>query len=177
MNFCSKCGGKVIFKMPEDDNRMRFICQSCHFVHYQNPNIVTGILPVWQDKILLCKRAIDPKHGLWTLPAGFMENGETIEQGAKREAYEEATIVVENPFLYNIISLPNINQVYMMFLGELSDEDAEPGVETLETRFFSEDEIPWEQIAFEVITKTLNCYFEDKKSGKFPFRNLVHPSD
>ncbi|MBF0264637.1 MAG: NUDIX hydrolase [Gammaproteobacteria bacterium] len=174
MNFCSLCGNKVILKIPEGDNLERYVCQSCHQIHYQNPNIVAGVLPTWKDQVLLCKRAIEPRYGLWTLPAGFMENGESIEQAARREAYEEATVQFENVKLYLLISLPHINQVYMMFQGEMSKQQANPGVETLETRLYKKNDIPWENLAFDVIKLTLEYFYQDKKQGKFQFRNIVY---
>jgi len=177
MNFCSLCGEKVTLKVPEGDNRERYVCLSCQEIHYQNPNIVAGVLPTWQDSILLCKRAIEPKYGLWTLPAGFMENGESIEEAARREALEEASIEVEDVQLYLLVSLPHINQVYMMFRGEMSSEYAKPGLETLETQLYKKNQIPWENLAFDVIKITLNYFFEDKSNEMFKFRNLVYYRD
>ena len=174
MNYCSHCGKSVVLKIPEQDNRLRYVCESCNTIHYQNPKIVSGVLPVYQDQVLLCKRAIEPRLGLWTLPAGYMENGESIEEAAIREAYEEATINLEKIELYQIISLPHISQVYIMFLGTMNEKKSSAGEETLETAFFSESEIPWDEIAFPVIVKTLKTYYRDKKSRQYPFRNYVY---
>ena len=131
MNFCSHCGETVILKIPEDDNRQRYVCLSCEMIHYQNPKVVTGCLPVWEDKILLCKRAIEPRYGLWTLPAGFMELGETTVEAAARETMEEANARVNIQGLYVVINLPQVDQVFMMFRSQLLDLDFSPGVESL----------------------------------------------
>ena len=119
VNFCSNCGEKVSLLIPDGDNRYRYVCNSCHTIHYQNPKIVTGCIPQWQDRVLLCKRAIEPRYGLWTLPAGFLENEETIVQGAMRETAEEANATVENMRLFCVFSIAHINQVYMMYRGDL----------------------------------------------------------
>ena len=179
MKFCSQCGEVVTLGLPENDNRQRFICTACETIHYQNPNIVAGVIPVMENKqgensILMCKRAIEPRYGFWTLPAGFMENGESVEQAALRESMEEANLSVEKPELYMVMSLPHINQVYMMFKGQIVSENFSAGAETLETRLFEEHEIPWEEIAFPVIRKTLQCYFHDCKNDVFPVRNMTY---
>lgn len=168
MNFCSHCGAEVILRIPEDDNRERYVCISCDMIHYQNPNVVAGCIPVWEDKVLLCKRAIEPRYGLWTLPAGFMEMGETTEEAAIRETLEEANARVAVQNLYVIINLPHANQVYMMFRSELTDLDFDPGHESLEVTLFPEETIPWDSIAFATIKQTLRFYFADRPSGKFP---------
>lgn len=173
MKFCSSCGSQVALRIPQGDNRERFVCtnNACGTIHYQNPRIIAGCLPTFQDKVLLCKRAIEPRYGLWTLPAGFMENGETTEEGALRESWEEAkaTLVVDQ--LYSLFNLPYINQVYFFYKGELSNTDFGPGEESLEVALFAEDEIPWEELAFPVVTKTLEYYFHDRKTGEFPLHN------
>lgn len=179
MKFCQKCGNKVIAAIPENDNRERFICSSCDYIHYQNPNIVAGVLPIYKnkngkDRVLLCKRAIEPRLGFWTLPAGFMENGESIEEAALRESQEEANLNLKNAQLYLVMSLPHINQVYMLFKADIVDDTFSPGVESLETELFSEDEIPWKEIAFPVMSKTLQCYFEDRKKDDYPLHNLTY---
>jgi ADP-ribose pyrophosphatase YjhB (NUDIX family) len=170
MKYCSNCGKEVAKAIPKDDDRERYICPGCETIHYQNPNIVTGTIPVWEDKILLCKRAIDPRYGLWTLPAGFMELDETTQEGAIRETLEESNARVEIQQLYTVINLPNANQVYMMFLSRLLDLDFSPGVESLKTELFTEDEIPWDELAFGTIKETLTHFFEDRKRGSFPLR-------
>jgi ADP-ribose pyrophosphatase YjhB (NUDIX family) len=171
MKFCSQCGSdRIALRVPEGDHVPRFVCAACETVHYQNPKVVVGCLPEWQDQILLCRRAIQPRHGLWTLPAGFLENGETIHAGAMRETLEEASARVEIGELYTMISLPQISQVYMIFRARLLDLGFGPGPESLEVRLFVEDEIPWEELAFRTIGRTLRNYFLDRKQGDFPTR-------
>ena len=167
MNYCSSCGEKVSLVIPEGDNRQRHVCNSCDTIHYENPKIVTGCIPEWQDKILLCKRAIEPRIGLWTLPAGFMENRETNIEGAARETAEEANAKVDNMQLFSVFSIAHINQVYTMYRGDLVAGEASPGIESLDVALLTEDEIPWENIAFQVITETLKLYYKDKKQGRF----------
>ena len=148
----------------------RFVCGDCGTIHYQNPKIVVGCLPEIEQRVLLCKRAIEPRHGLWTLPAGFLENGESIFAGALRETLEEANARVEIGDLYTMISLPQISQVYVMFRARLLNLDFGPGPESLEVRLFEEHEIPWEEIAFRTIGRTLRNFFLDRKLGSFPTR-------
>lgn len=167
MKFCSACGEKVSFLVPEGDNRQRYVCQSCQAIHYENPKIVTGCIAQWQDKILLCKRAIEPRYGLWTLPAGFMENQETSLQGAARETAEEANAEVENMQLFCVFSVAHINQVYTMYRGDLVGGKASAGEESLDVALLSEDEVPWQEIAFQVINETLKLYYQDRKQGRF----------
>jgi ADP-ribose pyrophosphatase YjhB (NUDIX family) len=171
MKFCSHCGSdRLEFRIPEGDTLPRFVCANCGTIHYQNPKIVVGCLPEWNGQVLLCKRAIEPRHGLWTLPAGFLENGETLPGGAIRETLEEANARVELEDLYTLISLPQINQVYMMFRARLRDDDFGPGAESLDVRLFDERDIPWEALAFRTIARTLRNWFLDRKSGVFPLR-------
>jgi len=172
MNYCSDCGAPVSLKIPEHDDRLRFVCDACGVIHYQNPKIVAGVLPVWGEQVLLCRRAIAPRYGLWTLPAGFMENGETTDQAAAREAHEEANASLRDLRLYTVISIPHINQVYMLYRCELVSDDFSPGVESLETRLFHEHEIPWGELAFPSVRKTLECFFSDRKLGAFSVHNL-----
>ncbi len=167
MNYCSACGEKVSFVVPEGDNRLRYVCGSCQTIHYENPKIVTGCIAQWQDQILLCKRAIEPRQGLWTLPAGFMENRETNMQGAARETVEEANAQVENMQLFCVFSIAHISQVYTMYRGDLVAGEASPGSESLEVALLKESEIPWQNIAFHVIHETLKLYYQDKKQGSF----------
>lgn len=141
--------------------------------------LTQSVLPVYKndsgaDKVLLCKRAIEPRYGLWTLPAGFMENGESVEQAAIRESEEEANLTLQNLQLYTVMSLPHISQVYMLFKADIANDNFSPGIESLETELFEERQIPWDQIAFPVMSKTLQCYFEDRKKQNFPVRNLVY---
>lgn len=168
MKFCSQCGSPLSIKVPSGDNRPRHVCPSCGAIHYQNPKMVVGCIPEWKDKILLCRRAIEPRYGLWTLPAGFMENGETTAEGAARETLEEAGARVDVLGLYSMISLPDINQVYLVFRARLLHLDFVHGEESLEARLFSEQEIPWEQMAFRTIQHTLERYFADRRAGTFP---------
>ena len=170
MKYCSECGAQVTLEIPSGDNRPRYICSQCETIHYSNPKIVAGCIPVWQDKILLCKRAIEPRHGLWTLPAGFMENDESTVEAAMRETMEEAGARVAVRDLYTMISLVHINQVYMMFLADMKDTDFSPGEESLETELFAEEDIPWDEIAFPVIEETMRLFFADRASGKFKRR-------
>lgn len=171
MKYCSQCGDSVAHRVPDGDNRPRFICDSCDTIHYQNPRIIAGCLPFHEDKVLLCRRAIAPREGFWTLPAGFLENGETTAQGALRETMEEANARAEIVQLYTLFSLPHISQIYMFFRAELTDLDFHPGEESLETKLFTHAEIPWNDLAFPVITETLKHYFDDLPKAVFPIRN------
>ncbi|HEX4881786.1 MAG TPA: NUDIX hydrolase [Porticoccaceae bacterium] len=170
MNFCSACGSVVSLRVPSGDDRHRHICDYCDTVHYQNPCIITGCVPVYGERILLCKRAIAPRRGYWTLPAGFMENGETTAEGAVRECREEANAQVVNTELYAMIDIPHINQVYMFFRGELAVPEFSPGVESLAVDLFREEDIPWDEIAFPSVHKTLRYFFQDRKLGEFRVR-------
>ncbi|MES9814024.1 MAG: NUDIX hydrolase [Candidatus Thiodiazotropha sp.] len=171
MKYCSHCGAEVEVRVPEGDNRPRHVCIICSTVHYQNPKIVVGCIPVWEQQILLCRRAIEPRYGLWTVPAGFMENGETSQQGAARETLEEACARVEVEGLYTLFNLPHINQVYLLFRSRLLDLDFAAGEESLEVRLFDEQEIPWEKLAFPVIKESLKLYYADRETGKYPLRS------
>ena len=167
MKFCSACGAAVALRIPDDDSRPRHVCTACGTVHYQNPNMVIGSLPEWEDKILLCRRAIEPRYGLWTLPGGFMENGESTTQAAIRETLEEANARIEIGELYSMYSLPYINQVHLLFRARLLDLDFSPGIESLEVRLFGEAEIPWDEIAFRPIRFSLEHFFAERKQGQF----------
>ena len=169
INYCPSCGAAVELRCPDDDNRPRHICTVCGTIHYQNPNLVIGSIPEWEDKILLCRRAIEPRHGLWTLPGGFMENGESTTEAAIRETWEEANARIEIGELYSMYSLPYINQVHLLFRAQLLDLDFGPGPESLEVRLFTENEIPWNEIAFRPIKYTLEHYFADRRKGHFSF--------
>jgi ADP-ribose pyrophosphatase YjhB (NUDIX family) len=168
MKFCSACGSDdLAFRLPAGDTLPRHVCEACGTIHYQNPKIVTGCLPEWDDRVLLCKRAIEPRRGLWTLPAGFLENSETLQAGAMRETLEEAGARVTLGALYVVISLPQISQVYTMFRARLPEPEFSAGTESLEVRLFDEAEIPWDQIAFRTIGRTLRRYFLDRRLGSF----------
>ncbi len=167
VNFCSRCGAPVALRVPPGDDRPRHVCDACGTVHYQNPKLVAGCLVEWGDQVLLCRRAIQPRYGLWTLPAGFMENGETTREAAQREALEEANARVELLELYSLFDLPHIDQVYCLFRGRLLDLDFSPGSESLEVRLFREEEIPWQALAFASIARTLQLYYEDRSTGRY----------
>lgn len=167
MNFCPNCGSdRLELIIPPGDNRLREICGSCQTIHYSNPKIVTGCLPVWEDKVLLCRRAIEPCHGLWNVPSGYLENGESVEDGARREVWEEAAARVELQYLITLYNLPKINQVYLQFIGDLVNGEFAVGEESLECRLFSQAEIPWSEMAFSSSTYTLNRYFETRDAGR-----------
>ena len=163
MKFCSQCGHSVSQHIPQGDARLRYVCDQCHTIHYQNPNIVAGCLPTWGSQVLLCRRAIEPRKGYWTLPAGFMENGETMAEGAARESFEEAEAVVINPHLYCLYDIPNIGQIYSIYITELKDGAYGIGSESLDCALFTEEDIPWDKLAFEAVRRTLKSYFADRK--------------
>jgi ADP-ribose pyrophosphatase YjhB (NUDIX family) len=169
LKFCSHCGSdRIDFRVPDGDTHERCVCAVCGTIHYQNPKVVVGCLPVWEDRVLLCRRAIEPRLGLWTLPAGFLENGETLAAGALRETLEEAGARVEIGPLYTVISLPHISQVYVMFRARLVDLDFAPGPESIEVALFEEKDVPWDRLAFRTIARTLRNYYLDRKRGEFP---------
>jgi ADP-ribose pyrophosphatase YjhB (NUDIX family) len=153
--------------VPAGDSLVRDVCAACGTIHYQNPKVVVGCLPEWEERVLLCRRAIEPRSGLWTLPAGFLENGETLGDGASRETLEEAGARVAVGDLFAVISLPQISQVYVMFRARLADLDFAPGPESLEVRLFAESDVPWESLAFRTIARTLRNYFLDRRLGAF----------
>ena len=167
MNFCSNCGEATINRVPEGDNRPRDLCEQCGIIHYQNPKIIAGCVVLDQNKVLLCKRAIEPRYGLWTLPAGFMENGETVAQAALRETWEEARATPVLDQLYMVTSIPRINQVYMLYLAYLNHSHFNSGPESLETRLFSVEEIPWDELAFLTVRDTLIQLKQDLAMERF----------
>ena len=169
MNFCSNCGARVSLRVPAGDTLPRHVCDACNIIHYQNPKMVVGCIAEWEDRILLCRRAIEPRHGLWTVPAGFMENGETTAQGAERETLEEANARVEIGPLFALYNIPHINQVYLLFRARLLDTNFSAGAETLEVRLVGEADVPWSEIAFATVRNTLTHYFNDQKRGEFRF--------
>lgn len=172
MKFCSVCGNKVRIGIPSGDNRERHLCDHCGTVHYQNPKVVAGCIAHWEDQVLMCRRAIEPRYGLWTVPAGFMENGETTYQGALRETIEEANARVAIDDLFVTVNLPHINQVYMLFRGRLLDLDFSPGTESLETVLLKEEQMPWAEMAFPTVTEALKLYFADRAAGSFTVHML-----
>ncbi|WP_373080185.1 NUDIX hydrolase [Zhongshania sp.] len=169
MNYCSNCGAKLVQQIPADDDRLRHVCLECEVIHYLNPKVVVGCLPIAGDKVLLCRRAIAPRIGSWTIPAGFMENGETMLAGALRETREEADAKVKDETLYRLFDIPHINQVYVFYRGNL-DGGFGIGPESLESKLFSEAEIPWSELAFPIVTDVLTEYFQDRKTGEYPIR-------
>ncbi len=169
VNYCSNCGGPVKLEMPPNEDRERSVCQKCGFIHYENPKMVVGCIPVWQDEILLVRRAIEPRLGMWTLPAGYLENGETAADGARRETTEEAGADLGDLIPYGFYNITRVNQIYMMFRTELLNTDFRGGTESLEVKLFSEANIPWDEIAFKVISVCLAHYFADRQQGRFLF--------
>ncbi|MCL2310046.1 MAG: NUDIX hydrolase [Proteobacteria bacterium] len=177
INFCSQCGAAAPeFRIPEGDLKPRHVCRQCGHIHYVNPKSIVGTLPRWKDQVLLCRRAIEPRYGLWTLPAGFLEIGETIGEGAQRETLEEANAAVILDRLYTVITLPKIGQLHLMFLADLPRPEFSAGAESLEARLFDEANIPWETMAFRTVSRTLRCFFSDrlrirqKTLSEFPLR-------
>lgn len=166
MKFCSECGHSVALAIPEGDNRPRHVCPQCGTIHYQNPKMVIGTIPVWehdgQVQVLLCRRAIEPRYGYWTLPAGFMENGETTGEAAARETDEEAGANIALGQLFALLNVAHVHQVHMFYLARLRDLDFHPGEESLEVQMFSERDIPWDELAFPTIRKTLELFFADR---------------
>ncbi|GAA5231150.1 NUDIX hydrolase [Massilia kyonggiensis] len=166
MKFCSECAHPVTVAIPEGDNRPRFVCTHCGTIHYQNPKMVIGSIPVWEQdgelKVLLCKRAIEPRYGYWTLPAGFMENGETTSAAAARETEEEAGANIELGNLFTLLNVVHVHQVHLFYLARLVDLDFAPGIESLDVQLFSEAEIPWGDLAFPTIRTTLELFFADR---------------
>lgn len=169
MKFCSNCAAPVVKRVPPGDSLPRFLCEDCGEIHYQNPRLVVGCIPELQDRVLLCRRAIEPRYGYWTLPAGFMENAETVAQGALRETLEEAGARVDLGAAFSMISVPRVNQVHLFFLARVIDLELKPGAETLEIRQFQESEVPWPEIAFRTVGMTLRYWFADRGAGKFGF--------
>lgn len=185
MKFCSECAHPVVLAIPEGDNRPRYVCPNCHAIHYQNPKLVIGSIPVWEQdgklQILLCKRAIEPRYGYWTLPAGFMENEETTEQAAVRETEEEAGADVELGKLFTLLNVAHVHQVHLFYLARLRNLDFAPGEESLEVQLFTQDEIPWDELAFPTVRSTLELFFADRvkvrEGGSYGFhsRDIVRP--
>jgi ADP-ribose pyrophosphatase YjhB (NUDIX family) len=169
VRFCPSCGSAVEQSIPEGDSRPRDICTSpsCGKIHYQNPRIVTGCIVESGEQILLCRRAIEPRYGLWTLPAGYLENAETLAEGAARETMEEANAEVEVIDLFSVFTLAHINQVYMLFRAALKSTHFAPGDESLEVRLLQESQIPWEELAFSAVEETIRLYFADRAKGRF----------
>ena len=186
MKFCSECAYPVVLQIPEGDNRPRYVCAQCETIHYHNPKLVVGSIPVWdQDgvvRVLLCKRAIEPRHGYWTLPAGFMENNETTAEAAVRETEEEAGADIEIGELFSLLNVAQVHQVHLFYLARLRSLDFAPGIESLEVQLFTEQDIPWDDLAFPTIRQTLELFFADcvqicERGGGFGFHShdIVRP--
>jgi ADP-ribose pyrophosphatase YjhB (NUDIX family) len=169
MNHCSKCGELLKRGIPPGDDRERYICTACGRIHYRNPRMVVGCIPRWEGRLLLCRRAIQPRHGTWTLPAGYLENRESVEEGARRELHEEARASARDWQPYGLYNIRHVSQVYLIFRATLASADFAAGEETLEARLFEEDSIPWDRLAFPVVETTLRHYFRDARRGAFPF--------
>ncbi len=169
MKFCSNCASPVAKRVPPGDSLARWVCDACGEIHYQNPKLVAGTVPEWREKLLLCRRAIEPRYGYWTLPAGFMENDETLSEAAARETLEEAGARIELVEPFTLLSVPHVNQVHLFYRARLLDLEFTPGEETLEVALFDEAEVPWKEIAFRTVGLTLKHWFADRKNGAFAF--------
>jgi ADP-ribose pyrophosphatase YjhB (NUDIX family) len=164
---CRACGTPVNYQVPADDNRERAVCLACGTIHYENPLTVVGTVPVWEDQVLLCRRNIEPRYGLWTLPAGFLELGETTAQGAARETDEEAGARIDLEGLFSVLNVVRVGQVHLFYLARLRDTRFAPGPETIEARLFRENEVPWSELAFQTVKHTLECFFAARRQGQF----------
>ena len=170
---CRECGASVEYRVPDDgDTRVRAVCPVCGTIHYVNPLVVVGTVPYLGEQVLLCRRAIEPRLGKWTLPAGFMELDETMAQGAARETAEEAGAEVEMGPLFSTMSIPRVGQVHVFYLARLLHGRFDPGIESLEARLFDEADIPWDEIAFTTVRETLKCFFEDRRRGVFTVHDV-----
>ena len=165
MNYCSKCGQKVVSEIPAGDNLSRYVCKHCGTIHYQNPRIVAGCVATYQGSILLCKRAIEPRSGYWTVPAGFMELGESLPEAAERETWEEALAKVELGPLSTVIDVIHARQVHIFFEGSMAEPVFGVGAETLETRLFAPEDIPWDDIAFPSVRIALQHHLSSRETG------------
>lgn len=170
MKYCNFCGHSITLRIPDGDDRERHVCDSCGEIHYLNPRIIVCSLPCYEDKVLLCKRAIEPRYGFWTLPGGFMENGESTLQAAIRETHEEANARIETLELYSLFNVIHINQVHLFFRAQLQDLEFSSGTESLEVGLFTQAKVPWNDIAFPAVASTLQQYFLDLPLGRFPLR-------
>ena len=165
---CKQCGAAVVYRLPDDgDAKERAVCPVCNTIHYENPLNVVGTVPHWGDQVLLCKRNIEPRYGKWTLPAGFMEMGETTAEGAARETDEEAGAQFEMQGLFSLVNVVHVGQVHLFYRARLLSDQFKPGIETIEARLFTEEEIPWDELAFRTVKETLKRYFADRRSGHY----------
>lgn len=170
---CRNCGANVVYRIPDDgDTRERAVCPDCATIHYENPLNVVGTVPYFGDRVLLCKRNIEPRFGKWTLPAGFLELGETTAQGAVRETAEEAGAIIEVEGLFSILNIARVGQVHLFYRARLLSDHFEPGIETIEARLYREEEIPWDEIAFRSVKETLDLFFADRRRGAFGIHQL-----
>lgn len=168
IHYCQKCGHETTKKVPLGDSKIRQVCVACGTIHYENPKVICGALVIWENQILLCRRAIEPRYGLWTLPAGYMELAETMAEGAARETFEEAEAYINIEGLYCMYDIPHIGQIYALFKAQLKDGIFGAGPETIETRLFKEEDIPWDSLAFPSVKQTLRHYFKDKLNQHYP---------
>ncbi len=179
--YCPRCGAAAMRAcVPEGDNRNRAVCAECSYIDYRNPRIVAGCIAAWEDRVLLCLRAIEPRAGAWTLPAGFMENDESVSEAAQRETLEEANAHVELQGLSSVLSVPYANQVHLMFRARLFAPSCSPGPESRAVRLFQEQQVPWEELAFSSVSQALKFYFADRSAGRFQLHVgdiLKHGSD
>ncbi len=167
LNFCSLCGHAITLRIPPGDNRERACCDACGTIHYVNPKMVVGTVPVWGDQVLLCRRAIEPRRNYWTLPAGFLEVNETAGAGAIRETDEEAGARIILGPLFTMLDVVHVHQVHVFYRAELLDTDFAPGEESLEVQLFGEADIPWDELAFRTVSTTLRHFFADRQRGHF----------
>lgn len=170
---CRACGAAVNYRVPPGDNRERAICGDCGEIDYQNPINVVGTVPVWEDRVLLCRRAIEPRHGLWTLPAGFLELGESTAEGALRETVEEAGAKIELLGLFTVLNVTRVGQLHLFYRARMLDATLDPGPESIEARLFREEDLPWDELAFRTVRLTLEHFFADRRGGVFG----VHAGD
>lgn len=184
MKYCSNCSKPVVSEIPSGDNRLRYVCRHCDSIHYQNPRVIAGVLPIFEGKVLLCRRAIQPRLGYWTLPAGFLENGESTLDGALRECYEESHATVVDAELYALFDIPQIHQVYVFYRATMPAPEYTATPESSEVGLFAENDIPWEHLAFPVVEITLRRFFQDRQAGTFTVRQetiekkwLTQPKD
>jgi ADP-ribose pyrophosphatase YjhB (NUDIX family) len=169
MKFCSDCGAGVVQRVPEGDNLPRYVCEACEAIHYQNPKLVVGCVAEHEGKIILCRRAIEPRRGFWTVPAGFMENGETLPDAAAREAREEALIDVSIGSLLAVVHVLYAQQVHMFFRAQMRTADYGAGTESLEVELVRAEDIPWPELAFPSTDYALRRYLEDRSAGTEPY--------
>ena len=172
MSFCSVCGASAHMTVPVGDNRPRLVCSRCKYIHYENPRLVIGCIAAWEGKILLCRRAIEPRQGFWTLPAGFMENGETTAQAAMRETHEEAGAYIDIDAAFMMVSIAHINQVHLFYRGRMINEQLDPGEESLEACLFLPADIPWQELSFPSVRLCLERYLADQELNQFRFHEI-----